>query len=95
MDAIGKLGIHPLVRIVACFKLILYGCTADELDEQYQISKTTTTRSFKQFCCLIVDNFGDKYLNRAPTNIEKAEILELNKKRGFPGMFGSWDCKHF
>jgi len=75
--------------------MVCYGTSADEIDESYQMSETVASNSLKDFCRLIVRLLGEEYLNRNPTELEKREILNLNKKRGFPGMFGSWDCKHF
>ncbi|KAG7345428.1 plant transposon protein [Nitzschia inconspicua] len=60
LDACGRKGIHPLVRMTAAFR-----------------------------------EFGDEYLNRTPTVAERNRILKHNKTRGFPGLFASWDCKHF
>ena len=34
-------------------------------------------------------------MNRCPSEEEKESILAFNAARGFPGCFGSWDCKHF
>ena len=49
----------------------------------------------KSFYKYVVELLGVEYLKRIPSEEERFEIMELNKKRGFPGMFASWDCKHF
>ena len=95
IDCTGKLGIQPLVRMVICFKMLSYGNAPDELDESYQISEMVANESLKCFCRLVVELFGDEYLRKNPSEDKKRDILELNSRRGFPGMFGSWDCKHF
>ena len=95
MDCRGKLGIHPLVKITTCFRMLAYGTTADEQDEKWQVSETVANNTLKDFTRMVVEKLGDEYLNRSPTDEEKEEILQLNRLRGFPGMFGSWDCKHF
>jgi hypothetical protein len=85
-DALGKHGIYPLVRTVACFRFLAYGDTFDRNDEYLHISETSTANLVKQFCQLIVQHFGPLYLNRSPSVVERNRILLYNKKRGFPGM---------
>jgi hypothetical protein len=45
--------------------------------------------------CRIVKEKLGQYLNTAPTEEIKTQVQLLNAGRGFPGMFASWDCKHF
>jgi len=94
-DATGRRGIHPLVRLTAVFRMLAYGTCADSQDEQFQISETSADNALKSFCRIMIAEFGDEYLNRTPTAIEKARILKKSKEQGFPGCFASWDCKHF
>jgi Plant transposon protein len=94
-DALGKAGIHPLVRTVSCFRFLAYGDSFDRNDEYLRLSESSTAQSVKQFCHLIVQHFGPSHLNRSPTEKERDRILIHNKKRGFPGMLASWDCSHF
>jgi hypothetical protein len=94
-DAIGKPGIHPLVRVVACMRHLAYGDSFDGTDEYLRLSESSMSDSIKAFTYLIKLNFGDEYLNRCPTQLEREKMLQLNSKRGFPGMFASWDCSHF
>ena len=88
-------GIHPLVRMVACWRRLSYGDASDHSDENFQISETLLDNSFKDFCLIILQEFGQEYLNRCPTNDEIKRTLRVNSNRGFPGLFASWDCKHF
>ena len=88
-------GIHPLVRMVACWRRLSYGDASDRSDENFQISETSLDDSFKDFCLIILQEFGQEYLNRCPTNDEIKRTLRVNSNRGFPGLFASWDCKHF
>lgn len=46
------------------------------------------------FLFVFVQEFGDEYL-RAPTEDDIKAHIEMNAKRGFPGMFGSMDCMHW
>ena len=94
-DACGVPGIRPLCRLVACFRHIAYGDATDREDENMRMSEDSLRNTVKSFCKLMIQEFGPHYLNRYPNNNEKTKILEANKRRGFPGMFGSWDCKHF
>jgi Plant transposon protein len=94
-DALGKQGIHPLVRMVACLRYLAYGSSFDATDEHLRLAESTCCESIKDFCSLLVEEFGTYYLNRNPTEVEKSIILKCNNKRGFPGMFASWDCSHF
>jgi hypothetical protein len=94
-DAFGKPGIDPLVRLTACLRKLAYGASSDSLDETFEISESTLNRDLPIFCKIIVQHFGEKYLNNFPSPETLAEIQQVNAARGFPGMFASWDCKHF
>ena len=59
------------------------------------MSQILCNESMKAFYKVVVNKFRNEYLNRIPTHAEKQRSLDLIKKRGFPGFFGSWDCKHF
>jgi len=59
------------------------------------MSETSVDHVLKSCCKIMIANFGDPYLNRTPTAAERARILKKNNERGFPGLFASWDCKHF
>ena len=59
------------------------------------MSATSSSDLLKKFTQLIVNEFGAQYLNRCPTEKEKRCVYEAMQKRGFPGAFASWDCKHF
>lgn len=49
-NAAGRRGIHPLVKTTACFRHIAYGTSADQLDEQFQISESTFLETRLAFC---------------------------------------------
>jgi len=93
-DALGKPGIFPLVRLVACFRHIAYGDGYDREDEYCRMSEDSVRVSAKAFCRLVKKHFPE-YLNRSPSEAEKQAITERNSRRGFPGHLASWDCKHF
>ena len=75
--------------------MIKYGDCAERPDEHLQMSETVCNEAIKEFCRVVVSEFRGKYLNRSATPVEKQRSLDLMKMRGFPGCFGSWDCKHF
>jgi hypothetical protein len=91
----GKKGIHPLVRFTACLRRLAYGDSADREDENLEIAKSTVNASVKNFTKLMKIEFGQQYLNCCPTPVEIERSTTINAGRGFPGMFASWDCKHF
>jgi hypothetical protein len=95
VDATGKKGIHPLVKLVACLCYIAYGDAYDREDENLQIAETTLIVFVRQFCKLILDRFGSTYLNRTPTEEERRTISNVMASKGFRGCLASWDCKHF
>ena len=48
-DWTGKLGIHPLVKVVACLKMLVSGQPADSFDEQYYIGESTMQQYYYRF----------------------------------------------
>ena len=95
-DALNNPGIHPLVHLTAVLRIIAYGNAYDSVDEYLRLSEMMAGDSLKEFSKLVVCIFGNQYLNRTPTPEEKSRIAHgIYKKRGFPGCFGDWDCKHF
>ena len=49
-NAAGRLGIHPLVKVTACYRQLAYGTSADQLDEQLQIADSTFLETRQSFC---------------------------------------------
>lgn len=94
-DASKKLGLYPLVKLVACLRHLAYGDAYDREDENLQISETALSQLTKSFCRLVIKVFGKQYLNRPPTFEERQVISQRMASYGFPGCLGSWDCKHF
>jgi hypothetical protein len=94
-DATGRNGVHPLVRLTACLRLLAYGTPSDSLDENLEISETVASESLKEFAKIMINKFGAQYLNRCPTKEEKNRMVVIMKRRCWPGAFASWDCKHF
>ncbi|XP_019200113.1 PREDICTED: putative nuclease HARBI1 [Ipomoea nil] len=93
-DRIGRLGLSTLQKVTAAFRVLAYGILANAADEYIQIGESTTIESLKRFCRAIVEVFGERYL-RAPNANDVAQLLQIDEKRGFPGMLGSLDCMHW
>jgi hypothetical protein len=87
--------IRPLVRLCACICKLATGSSADALDENFAIAKSTLTEDCHSFTRLIRQEFGPQYMNRCPKDQEIARSVAMNADRGFPGAIASWDCKHF
>ena len=81
--------------MVACWRRLSYGDASDHSDKNFQISETLLDDSFKDFCLILLQEFGLEYLNQCPTNDEIKRTLRVNSNRGFPGLCAPWDCKHF
>ena len=94
-DMFGNPGISPIVRLVACLRKLAYGGPSDRDDENLEISKASIDKSYKIFCKIVKQKFSSQYLNRRPNPIELHRLQRINRGRGFPGLFASWDCKHF
>ena len=93
-DALGKLGLHPVVKITAALRMLAYGAAGDCNDEYLQISEATSLKSMDLFCNAIVALYESEYL-REPTPEDLERLLKIGAKRGFPGMLGSVDCMHW
>lgn len=93
-DALGKAGIHPLIKMVSCFRKLAYGDACDREDENLGVAESTLSQIFKEFAKSVKREFP-QYLHRSPTEQEIARSQAIYEARGFPGCFASWDCKHF
>ena len=69
--------------------------TVDQLDEHLQMSESEVTRSLVHFCSLVVEFFKNQYLNQRPSEEDKESEVDFMRRCGFPGYFGSWDCKYY
>lgn len=93
-DATGKLGIHPMVRLISVLRIFAYGLSFDEVDELCEISESEARNSFISYISIMPELFEATYL-RCPTTSDLKRILAINDRRGFPGCVGSWDCQHW
>jgi hypothetical protein len=58
-----KKGIHPLLRMTACFRRLAYGDSLDRDDENLEMAESTINKSLKDFCQIMKSQFGQQYLN--------------------------------
>ena len=90
----GVLGLHPLQKMTAVFRMLAYGISADATDEYCRLGKSTALESLRRFVRAVIEIFGDEYL-RSPNVDDTARLLAIGEQRGFPGMLGSIDCMHW
>ncbi|XP_020198460.1 uncharacterized protein [Aegilops tauschii subsp. strangulata] len=90
----GIMGFSGYQKILAAMQVIAYGIPADYTDEYLRIGQDTTMASVCRFAKLVIRLYGDEYL-RAPNEEDTKRLMEMNEKRGWPGMLGSLDCMHW
>ena len=93
-DATGEQGIHPLVKLIACFRFIAHGNACDREDENLHLAESTLRLHVRDFCALVIEEFGEQHYNRSPSKEEREAISLVMAADGFQGCIGSWDCKH-
>ncbi|XP_020254746.1 uncharacterized protein LOC109831756 [Asparagus officinalis] len=87
-DGLGRMGLSPLQKVTAVFRMLAYGLPADVTDEYVKIGESTAIESMTKFCRAMVEIFVERYL-RTPNANDIARLLYIGKKRGFPGMLGT------
>jgi hypothetical protein len=92
--ATGENGHDAHQKITAALRILAYGNSADAVDEYIRMGEASASQAFQKFCQAIVNRFEAKYLS-APSADRLREALEMNSRRGFPGMIGSIDCMHW
>jgi hypothetical protein len=93
-DAVGRPGLSSHQKMTTALRILCYGTAADAADEYVRIGESTAINAFKEFVEAVVLSFGEEYL-REPTPADIKKHMEINRRRGFPGMFGSLDCSHW
>lgn len=94
INATGKPQVYPLQRLVAAFRVLVYGKTCDRSDGYVRLSRSTVAVATSKLVDFIVDEYAPFYLKR-PNDTELARILHRNAQRGMPGCMGSIDCFHW
>ncbi|KAK1648358.1 hypothetical protein QYE76_066163 [Lolium multiflorum] len=93
-NAAQVMGFSPYQKISAAMRVIAYGIPADYTDEYLRIGVQTTTDCVRMFAKMVIKLYGEQYL-RAPNEDDTKRLMEINEKRGWPGMLGSLDCMHW
>jgi hypothetical protein len=93
-NSAGTMGFSPYQKISAAMRVLAYGIPADYTDEYLRIGQDTTTESVRRFAKMVIRLYGETYL-RAPNEEDTKRLMEMNEKRGWPGMLGSLDCMHW
>ena len=90
-NATGSPQAHTLQKVVAAFRVIVFGDAPDRTDEYVHLPASTISVSVRELLHFIVDAFDPSYL-RLPVTAELQRILERNEQRGLPGCMRSLDC---
>ena len=93
-DAVGRCGPSALQKIISVMRLISLGCATDSVAEYTGVKAECARDALYSFCNFICRTYGPEYLGRWGEEELKKE-MEVNAKRGFPGMMGSIDCTHW
>ncbi|GJT92877.1 ALP1-like protein [Tanacetum coccineum] len=87
----GQCGISSLMKYTSAIRQLAYESVLDSLDEYLQMGATTARKSFQIFCKVIMNLYGEEFLQKSTyTDMEKLYAYH-EEKHGFPGMLGSID----
>jgi hypothetical protein len=93
-DATGHIGLTLLQKCTAALYQLVYGMTADTIDEYLKLGKTTALECLEYYCAGIIECFGAKFSHR-PTAVDTQCLLANAEEHGFSGMLESIDCMHW
>ncbi|XP_021827602.1 uncharacterized protein LOC110768209 [Prunus avium] len=93
-DATGVLGLLPEQKLTAVIRMLVYGASADQVDEIAWMGKSTTLEALVRFCDAVETLYTRDYLHR-PTPRDLQRLLQKAEARGFAGMIGNIDCMHW
>ncbi|CAL8133730.1 unnamed protein product [Prunus armeniaca] len=94
LDATGKLGFSPQVKMTATMRMLAYGTAADFNDDYLKIAETTSFEACKRFCHAVNNLYETEYLHK-PKRADLQKLIQKAEERGFPDMLGSLDCMHW
>ncbi|XP_047949277.1 uncharacterized protein LOC125195124 [Salvia hispanica] len=94
-DGIGRPGLTPLQKCTVAIRQLAYDTTTDMFDEYLHVGDTTGREYLKNFCKIIVEAFGDTYLQRPTADDCQSPMRMHETVHGFPGMLGSIVCMHW
>jgi hypothetical protein len=94
VDATGRIGLSPLQKCTAAIRMLAYGSSVDQIDDNIRIGESTTIECLEHFVKGVNEIYEAEYLRR-PNNDDIQRLLQMGEARGFPGMLGSIDCMHW
>jgi hypothetical protein len=77
-DAIGRLRLTGLQKVVAAICILSYGLPMDDVDEYVRIGESTARKALHHFCQAIISVFGEYYLC-APNVEDVARLLRIGE----------------
>ncbi|XP_020266873.1 uncharacterized protein LOC109842405 [Asparagus officinalis] len=77
-DRLGRMGLSPLQKVTAVFRMLAYGLPADATDEYIKIGESTAIESMTRFCRAMVEIFTEWYL-RTPNANDIARLLYIGR----------------
>ncbi|GKB79390.1 hypothetical protein Tco_0946285 [Tanacetum coccineum] len=93
-DCTRQRSISALMKCTSAVRQLAYGYVPDSLDEYLQMGATTTRNSLRIFCKVIMNLYGEEFLQK-PTYTDMKKLYAYhNEKHGFPGMLRSIDCTY-
>jgi hypothetical protein len=93
-NAASVLGLSSVQKCTAALRLLAYGTSGNAVDEYCRLSESTAMEAMRRFVLAIRTCFESRYLKQ-PTREDIVRQMDINEKRGFPGMFASIDCMHW
>ena len=92
VNGIGFAGKPTDVKLLSCLRILSSGTTADSLDDATRMSEEIGRQYFRDFLNDVIEIYGDRYLNRRPTETELEGIEQKYRRIGLPGCIGAVDC---
>ena len=93
-DAMGKHGPTTLQKLVAAIRQLAYGTASDHVEEYTGVADGTARKALRHFSKWLDKRYGAKFLGAWTEEAIKKEMA-ANETRGFPGMLGSIDYRHW
>ena len=90
-----QLGICLLFLICAALCVLGYIDVDDHNNEYFQMSETVVYGVLKSFVRIVVEKFGNIYMDGSPSQNRKYPAMYLMARRGFIDCFVSWDYKKY
>jgi len=94
INATGCPQAHPVQKVVAAFRMLVYGEAADRADDYVRPFRSTILFLVKCLVACIVSKWESTFLRR-PNNAELMTALYRNAERGFSGCMGLLDSSHW